>query len=120
MDLIRRAYGFDPWESLVRIAAGEAPRFPDQASHVAGVWLLHPGAGRVRSVDGIQTARNIRDIVDIMCHIQPGQLTTERVGSGENGGRIIAEGLDQDACVAALRQAAETVRFTLSESFVPC
>lgn len=120
MDLIRRAYGFDPWESLVRIAAGEAPSFPDHARHSTGVWLLHPGAGRVSSIDGIQNARKIRDIVDITCHIQPGQLTTKRVGSGENAGRIIAEAPTQDACATALRKAAETVRFTLSKAFVSC
>jgi biotin carboxylase len=120
MELIHRSYGFDPWEAVLRISAGEKPRFPDRAKQFSGVWLLHPGGGRITAVNGVQEARAIPNIVDITCRIQPGQVTTQRIGSGDNGGRITASAPSQQACAAALREAANTVQFSLSEPFVKC
>jgi len=120
MDLIRRAYGFDPWSAMLQIAAGQLPRFPEQAQKFAGVWLLHPGEGRVSALDGLQKARGIPDIVDITCKVQPGQLISTRAGSGDSKGTIIAEATSSEACAKALRQAAGTVQFKLKENIVQC
>ncbi len=42
MELMHRAYGFDPWEAVLRLAAGESFEFPDAARRAVGAWMLYP------------------------------------------------------------------------------
>ena len=45
MRLMALAYGFDPWEAVLRIALGETPALPEHAERTAAVRILHPGPG---------------------------------------------------------------------------
>ena len=114
MDLMARAYDFDPWEFLLRIANGETPEAPVSHNQFAGVWLLHPGEGTLKEIHGIIAARATPGIVKATCHLKPGDVTTARVGSGEIKGRIIAEAPTSADCASSLQQAAAQVHFTLT------
>lgn len=51
MDLIKGAYGFDPWDIFVKLELGlQVDSLPATPSRVCGTVLLHPGEGIVRSV----------------------------------------------------------------------
>lgn len=114
MDLMARAYDIDPWETLLRIAAGESPVISPQRKCFAGVWLIHPGAGTLKKAMGIENARAIPGIVEITTRFEPGQTFTPRIGSGESKGRIVAETATSQACAEALRKATAQIGFELT------
>ncbi|YCM44465.1 ATP-grasp domain-containing protein [Verrucomicrobiaceae bacterium 227] len=114
MELMHRAYQFDPWETLLQIALGKDPHFPKCASHHAGVWLLHPGQGTVEKVTGLESARTLPGIIDIICNLQPGEHLNERVGSGESVGRIFAGGSSYHSCATSLKAASHELTISVS------
>lgn len=113
MELMSRAYGFDPWESLLQLETGEETAFPDTPLGHAGVWIIHPGAGTVREVHGVEEARALSGVVAVSCKLKAGDVVDERLGSGDSKGKIVAVGSTQAECAEALRRAVETVRLSL-------
>lgn len=114
MELIGRAYGFAPWEALLRIALGETPELPQNPIRHAGVLLLHPGEGTVSEVRGLEECRSLPGIREIFCKLQPGDQIYARIGSGESVGQILAEGKGHDDCVRNLELASRTLAISLT------
>lgn len=113
MELIEYAYGFDPWEAVLRIATGEVPAFPAEAKQFAGVWLIHPGPGRIIEIGGLEDARSVRGVIDLSCKVRPGDVVAARIGSGETKGRMLATATTHSACADALAEAVDKLRFSL-------
>lgn len=113
MDLIELAYGFDPWDALLQVALGSRPLFPPARTH-AGVWLLHPGAGVVTAVEGLEEARALPGVESVTCRVRPGDEVTTRLGTGEAVGEIVATAADHDDCVQRLVAAKDRVTFTMA------
>lgn len=105
MTLLQRAWGFDPWEALLRLELGERPEFPRAPRRTAGVYILHPGAGRVRAIRGADEAAAVPGIRKVQLKVHAGDVVAERVGSGQDIGAIHAEGPDRDGVADALMSA---------------
>lgn len=113
MPLIRRAYGFDPWEALLAIELGEHPHLPARAACCAGAWMLHPGEGRVAEVAGLDEAAAVPGIRALRCRVRAGDRVTRREGSGQDVGYIEAQGVNRDAVAEALFRAHAALRFRM-------
>ena len=110
MELIGRAWDFDPWRAWVQIELGEAPAaLPQVAARHAGVWFLHPGAGTVTGVEGVEAARAMPGVARVRCAAEVGQVITERVGSGEAVGEVVVTADGHDECAARLRAAKDAI-----------
>ncbi|GIW71107.1 MAG: argininosuccinate lyase [Planctomycetota bacterium] len=114
MDLIGRAYGFDPWEALLRVELGEQPALPRTAGLYAGAWLLHPGGGTVRAVAGLEQARAVAGVEEVRCSLAIGQPLAPRTSTAQWVGRILACGRERDAVAAALERAASALRIEMA------
>lgn len=114
MRLIRRAYGFDPWEVLVRLELGmPVPMLLTEAARVAGAWMLHPGAGRVVSVRGLADARRVRGVRKLVCRARAGRTIAPRRSTGNDVGWIEVSGPSRDTVAARLTEASGRIRFTM-------
>ncbi len=113
MRLLRRAYGFDPWEALIRLELGEQPQLPARAARAAGVWMLHPGAGNVRSVRGLAAARRIRGVRKLVCRIRAGSVVTRRESTGADVGWIEVTAPNRDRVAERLQAAYDLVRIEM-------
>ena len=114
MRLIRRAYGFDPWETLLRLDLDdEPPVLPREARQAAGAWMLHPGAGRVVSVRGLADARRVRGVKKLVCRARAGRVLGPRLSTGSDVGWIEVAGPNRDAVAARLEDASGRIRFTM-------
>ncbi|QDU84661.1 argininosuccinate lyase [Planctomycetes bacterium Pla163] len=113
MKLLARAWGFDPWEALLRIELGECPTLPTEPRRTSGVWIVHPGAGRLRAIHGVDTARAVPGVRRVALKAEPGDLVAPREGSGQDLGAIFADGADRDAVAASLTAAHRALRFEL-------
>lgn len=110
MPLIRHAYGFDPWEAVLRVALGEAPALPDRAERAAAVRILHPGPGTVRVAEGVEVARELPGVEAVALRVRPGDAVGEREGTGQEVGHVIVTGETAAEAEARLAAAAAVVR----------
>lgn len=116
LELIRLAYGFDPWEALLRTELGETPTLPHEARRTAGTWLWHPGAGRVRAVRGVAEAREMPGVRSVVMTARPGKVLTERLGVGQEAGHVIVTGPDHATVARDLARAHAAVRIEMESS----
>ncbi len=114
MQLLARAWNFDPWTALLRLELGDPVTFPDTATRTAGVWILHPGAGTLTALHGIDDARNVPGIRRIALKVEVGDRIGERLGAGADVCAVYAEGESRDAVATSLSSAVERIRFELS------
>ncbi len=113
MDLIELAYGFDPWEALVRLELGEDAVLPRQPMRFAGAWFLHPGAGQVKHIRGLERAAALPGVWRARSRVGIGAQVEARVGSGQTVGDVIVTGDSHDSCVERLRRARECIEIDL-------
>ncbi|RME71786.1 MAG: ATP-grasp domain-containing protein [Planctomycetota bacterium] len=114
MELLETAYGFCPWEALLRIEAGERPELPQSASRHAGAWILHPGRpGQLLAVEGLEQARAVPGVLDVQCRARPGDPVPARDSTARSLGRILCAAADPDACARALERARAAIRFRM-------
>ncbi|HEX9731102.1 MAG TPA: ATP-grasp domain-containing protein [Thermoanaerobaculia bacterium] len=112
-ELIELAYGFDPWQAWLRLGLGEDVSLPARASRAAGVWVLHPGKGVVRSVSGLEQARAVPGVEDVRLRVRPGTTVARRVGAGQEVGAVVVTGRDRDEVAQRLLAAHERLRIEL-------
>lgn len=105
MELLERAYGFDPWQTHLELELGRTIAPPRSPRATAGVWFLHPGEGRVVAVDGLEHARLVPGIASVECTLEIGQLVSRREGVGQHTGRIVADTRSRDEAACALETA---------------
>jgi len=115
MALIKRAWGFDPWEALLRIELGERFEFPADPKRVAGVHILHPGVGRITAIEGVEAAEAVPNVRRVKLKVAVGDVVTERVGSGQDIGAIQAEAGTRDEVAEALTHACAALRVELGD-----
>ncbi|MEZ6197031.1 MAG: ATP-grasp domain-containing protein [Planctomycetota bacterium] len=114
MALIGRVYGFDAWRALLEVEMGRRPALPETPHGAAGVWFLHPGAGRVATVEGLEAAAAMPGVVEVRCGLIPGRRVRERIGTGQSVGRVVAVGADRDEVAARLLPAVDSIRIELA------
>lgn len=99
MELLELAYGFDPWQALFAVEAGERPSLPAEAQRVAGMRLVHPGPGTVVAVNGRDRLQRQPGLVHLHCFAKPGKTIAMREGAGQAAGYALFAG--DRACVEA-------------------
>jgi biotin carboxylase len=110
MPLIQMAYGFDPWEAVVRLHLGQSVSPPASARTFAAVHLLVAAEGVVRSVDGIDEARALPGVTEVHCSVKPGDRVHRRVTVSSSLGRVVACSGNATSIRATLRDAVGKVR----------
>lgn len=115
MNLIARAYAFDPWQAWLRLELGEPVSLPAAPICHAAVFLLHPGgAGRLTGITGWDEASTAEGIVEASLHVRPGDLVGERQGSGQESGYLLATGGSRLAALEAVLEARRRLRLELA------
>jgi len=110
MELIARAYDFDPWQALIEIALGREPRLRETATRSAGVWFIHPGEGQVLDVSGVEEARAVEGVLAVECDLEVGQTISRREGTGQHTGRVLVVTGSRDRTARSLTEAVGLLR----------
>lgn len=109
MDLIRLAWGFDAWDALVAMELELPFMFPERPRANASAWVLHPGAGTLMSVEGLEALSSLQGVHHARLKVRTGDTIPEREGVGDDVGRV----LFRAANAASLNQALERARSSL-------
>ena len=108
MQLLQYAWGFDPWDALLGLELVDLD--VDDADRV---WSLHPGAGTVAQILGLEAARACPGVRRVALKVGVGDPIAERQGSGMDVCAVYAEGSSRDAVAASLSSAVEAIHFEL-------
>tara|TARA_R110000744_G_scaffold296857_1_gene406689 strand:+ start:531 stop:1679 length:1149 start_codon:yes stop_codon:yes gene_type:complete len=79
MELIEYAYGFNPWKTYVELETGTTPKpLPIKAKKFACVFMIHPGAGIVDQISGLETLKELKEVEQFKCKVEAGTEVGER------------------------------------------
>lgn len=110
MGLMGRVYpSFDPWEAWVTSEITGAFSPPEEPRGASGIWYLHPGAGRVVSIEGVKTAQTIPSVtVDVT--VEVGDTVNVREGVGQTCGAIRCDAPTAQEVAHNLKMAHDLIR----------
>ncbi len=102
MELLDLAYGGDAWAAFAAVELGEPPAFPSAARSACAVIILHPGAGKVLAVQGLEAVRGHPAVVDARVRVSPGDAVAPRTGVGQDVGRVLLRAADRSELLSAI------------------
>jgi len=116
MALIEQAYEVDLWQAWFETELGCPPHLPTQASRSAGVWILHPGQGRVTRLSGHDQALAVEGVKRVSLRVQVGDEVGQRQGVGQEVGHILVCGADRDQVAARLAKSRQSLQIEVTPS----
>ena len=91
MDLIKIAYHFDPWLALLSIESGKPFTMPQKPKNTAASWLIHPGAGKIKIIQGMQKVKKMKEVVDFKIKMKEGDVIHKRKGTSDEYGHFFVK-----------------------------
>lgn len=90
MELIEYAYGFNPWKTYVELETGSTPKpLPVKANKSACVFMIHPGAGIVDEISGVEMLKELKEVEQFKCKVDAGSEVTERDSTSSEVGHVL-------------------------------
>jgi len=112
--VFRSVLGEDIHTSIIRLAVGESFPLPQQQAQAAGAMMLPiPDEGRLVAVRGIEHARQVSGIQDVIVTAEPGDIIVPFPEQSCYVGFLTAQAETPAAVAAALAQAAAAISLDL-------
>ncbi|MCB1649614.1 MAG: ATP-grasp domain-containing protein [Pseudomonadales bacterium] len=89
MNAITHAWDFNPWAAFLAMELGEPFAFPARPVGYAASEVLHPGAGRVRSIRGKTQVLDEQGIREFRLKLKQGDTVAPRAALGQDTGYIV-------------------------------
>ena len=113
-DILVRISGVDPVEAVIDLAMGDVPDAVPTKRRAAVLRFFNPQmTGLLQEVSGVEDARRIPNVLDIVVEAQVGKPLGGITRDGERPGYIITIADTREEALAAADQAEQTVRFTI-------
>ncbi|AWB56632.1 ATP-grasp domain-containing protein [Colwellia sp. Arc7-D] len=104
MELIEYAYGFNPWKTYVELETAATPKpLPVKAKKFSCVFMIHPGAGIVDEVSGIALLKELKEVKQFKCKVEPGILVGERDSTSSEVGHVLMSADSREALLEKLK-----------------
>lgn len=106
-DLIPLAYGYDFIADSLRILLGETPRETKRHERGAALFWIDAGPGTVADIRGLDEARGMSGVVDVVLHTHPGDTLAPLVDcvTRDRVGYVLAEGAGAEEAVRRAKDA---------------
>jgi biotin carboxylase len=89
MELIEYAYGFNPWKTYVELETGASPKsLPVKANKYACVLMIHPEAGVVDEISGLENLKALKEVEQFKFKVEPGSVVPERDSTSSEIGHV--------------------------------
>ena len=112
---LRFGRGLNLEELILRHSLGLAPDDIEQEADASGVMMIPiPAAGRLEAVNGLEMARRVPGVSDVVITIPPGELLVPLPEGDRYLGFIFARARESDAVEQALRRAHAELRFEIA------
>jgi biotin carboxylase len=120
VELIRKAWRFDVVELYLAVMEGRSfpEEVPQEAPAGAAVWFLHVEPGEVVSVDGVDEAEAVPDVVSVAVGAKPGDQVHELRSSWDRVALAIACSTDTAQALRRAQEAIDRITITVSQETV--
>lgn len=115
MLLIELEFGFKPWEMLIQLELGEKVNVPQKRKFYAGVHLIHPPAGTIKTLEGVNELSSLPGVEDVQVKLKVGEKLKKRETAGENKGRVLVKGKNRDEIIQVFENIRKILRIELEE-----
>lgn len=113
MDLIKLSYNFSPWETYFKLFIDENLSLPQQAKTYSCAIILHPGAGQVDEIKGVDYAKKLSSFYSIKLKKTSGDQVSYREGSGQDIGHVILSNKNKEALLSDIKSLEENLKIYL-------
>lgn len=120
-DLIPLTYGMNMLEDAVRIVLGESPQEQRRWERGTALFWIPAETGRVAGVDGVEEARAMPGVVDVVIAVLPGEcvdpiidcVTRDRIGY------VLTEGSNVEEAIARAQAARDCCKIRIEAGNLP-
>ena len=95
MEAISKAYNCNFWEKFVHVELGLPLSDSIELSKYASTIVLHPSAGNVSNIKGLDVAKGLASLVKLKLKVEVGDNISARSGTGEDVGHAILAHTDK-------------------------
>ena len=114
MELIEKAYGFNPWETYICLeTGGELGALPEKALQQAAVYMIHPGAGVVKSITGLESIEKIEQIFFLKMRVKEGDLVNEHESTSSESGHILLNATSKEVLLKKISEIERTLHIEM-------
>jgi len=115
IDLIEYAWDVKIVEAYLDLMRGQPVEgLPTSAPRAGAVWFLHPGAGEVVDVTGVEEAEATEDVLGVTVVVHKGDTVGDLRSSWDRVAMVEAGGPTTDAALRTARQALELIRIQVA------
>lgn len=113
--LVPLSTGIDMVRAAIEIALGREPDICPTFLKTAAIRYFIPAAGRIRSISGVEEARRIKGVIEIVLHKSRGDLTGDVLSSISRTGYVIAQGDEKRSAADICKSAMETIKIVVGD-----
>ena len=115
IDLIEYAWDVKIVEAYLDLMRGRPVEgLPTKAPRAGAVWFLHPGAGEVVDVTGVEEAEATEDVLGVTVVVHKGDTVGDLRSSWDRVAMVEAGGPTTDAALRTARRALELIRIQVA------
>ena len=113
--LVPLSTGINIVECCIKIALGEKPDIKPKWNKGSAIRYFSQHAGIIKSIDGIEEAKNIKGVQQISIVHGVGEEITEVTSSGARMGFVIAQDKDVESAINDCESALKTINVTINK-----
>ncbi|UCF79340.1 MAG: ATP-grasp domain-containing protein [Candidatus Eiseniibacteriota bacterium] len=113
-DLVPLSTGIDLMESVVLLALGRRPEVRRLREKGAAIRYAAVYPGLVEAVEGIEAARSVRGVTDVVVDVRAGDVVPELRSSADRVAHVVAQGADAREAGAAAEEAVSKIRIRVT------
>jgi biotin carboxylase len=113
-DILPAISGVDPVDAVIDLAMGRVPNVTPTRARAAVLRFFNPRmTGTVQRIDGVEEARRLADVHDVVVEVEVGKRVGGITRDGERPGYIISVADTRERALLAADRAEQIVRFTI-------
>jgi hypothetical protein len=116
MELLQLAYGFPSWEYFLNLELGRSVNFPQTASRVAAVHVLHPGPGIIQAIKGWPAVKHHASVHRAKLKVAVGDRLKTRAAVGEDVGYVLQTAEHMNELIPAVEDIRRILQWTMEKT----
>lgn len=114
MDLLQISYGFDAWQAFINLNINRTISYPSLIKQYSAVWVIHPGAGTVKTITGLDSIKKLASVKSVNVRIKNGDIICKRAGAGQDCGYILFNATTRTELIRDIEQARALLQVVFS------
>lgn len=113
--LVPLSTGIDMVRATIMISCGEKPDISNRVNKGSAIRFFNAPNGVIKSIEGVEEAKHIRGVKDIIFTKKPGMMSCDIGSSNDRIGSVIAQADSAEEAVAICEKAKKMIRIEIAQ-----